>query len=336
MVALPSVGAEWEAVYGYNPLGIRKGIITNILLRDYHGSLTNLADPLVGVNADGVFTPFALDGKYRTDLLSSSFPGGQFFDLGALKETGTKISANTTVDKTMIAQSRRPQRYDLTEETDEINFVCRESSPLIDYLRFDKPLIGVPDTGTLSYAVKKPAEGDIVERQIIALAEDGDFHFAYIFPRVARDKVGDSNLNKKDPDELDLTYGAVLCPFAMYPVAVAREGAGWRAQSGAPVFSAVAPIATQTGATTATVAFTQPTLIHDPTPDTFVYTLEKSISPYTSWTSATILAPTVVGTTVTLSVTGLTTATAYKFRVTAAATSGATAVSQVSNIATTA
>src|SRR4029077_12387639 len=115
-------------VYGYNPLGIRKGIITNILMRDYHGSLTNLADPLVGLNTDGVFTPFALDARYRTDLLSVSFPGGQFYDLGALKETGTKISSNTTVDKTMIAQSRRPQRFDLTEEADEINFVARESS----------------------------------------------------------------------------------------------------------------------------------------------------------------------------------------------------------------
>lgn len=334
MVALPSTGLDWELVYGYNPLGIRKGIITNILMRDYHGSLTNLADPAVGLNADGVFTPFALDGKYRTDLLSVSFPGGQFFDLGALKETGTKISSNTTVDKTMIAQSRRPQRFDLTEEADEINFTAREATPTIDFLRFDKPLIAVPDTGTFSYAVRKPAEGDLVERQIIALAEDGDFRFAYVFPRVARSKMGDTSLNKKDVDELDLTYGAILCPFAMYPVSIAREGAGWRAQAGAPVFPAPAPVATATSPQSATIAFTVPTQLHEPAPDTLVYTVQKAPSPFTTFSSATLTTTVLVGSTVTLTVTGVTTGTSFQFKVTATAVSGLSGTSLNSNSVT--
>lgn len=336
MVALPATGVEWEVTYGWNPLGIRKGIITNILMRDYHGSLTSLANPLVGLNDDGVFTPYAQDGLYRDDLLDVDFPGGQFYDLGSLKDDGVKVSANTDVEETMIAQSRRPQRYDLTKEEDEFEFTCREDNPVVDRLRFDMPLFQVADVGAAGYALRKPAEGDLMERQAILLAEDGNNRFAYIFPRVARKKVGDTQINKKDPHELNVSYGAILCPFAQYPVAIAREGSGERALAGAPVFVGSAPVATQTGATTATVAFTTPTLINDPAPDTFTYTLEKSVSPFSVWTSATIGAPAVVGTTVTLSVTSLTTATQYKFRVTAEATNEQSTVSTVSNTITTA
>lgn len=335
MVALPSTGLDWELVYGYNPLGIRKGIITNILMRDYHGGLTNLADPLVGLNTDGVFTPYALDGKYRTDLMLPAFPGGQFYDLGAIKDDGVKISANTDVEETMIAQSRRPQRYDLTKETDEIQFSCREDTPTIDLLRFDMPLANVPDIGKTSYAVKKPAEGDLIERQVIALAEDGDHRFAYIFPRVARSKIGDSQLNKKDPHDFDVTYGAILCPFANYPVAVAREGIGWRSLGGYPVFPAPAPVATGITGLLATIVFTVPYLVHDPKPDVFTYTVEKAVSPFTTWTSATVTLTTLVGSTVTLTVSGLTNAIQYQFRVTATATvNSLAAVSLNSNTAT--
>lgn len=333
MVALPSTGVEWEAAYGYNPLGIRKGIITNVLGRDYKGSLTNLADPLVGLNTDGVFTPYALDGKYRSDLLQPAFPGGQFYDFGALKDDGVKISAATSVEETMIAQSRRPQRYDLSKEEDEVEFTCREDNPTVDLLRFDMPLANVPDIGKTSYTLKKPAEGDLVERQLIVLAEDGDHRFAYIFPRVGRKKVGDTQLNKKDPHELNLAYGAILCPYAMYPVAIAREGAGWRALGGAPIFALPAPVATAATGLIATVAFTVPTLLHDPKPDTLTYTCEKSVSPFTTWTSATISVPPVlVGSTVTFTISGLTNAVVYQVRVTATATVNAqSAVSVVSN-----
>lgn len=321
MVALPTTGVAWEIAYGYNPLGIRKGIITNVLGRDYKGSLTNLADPLVGLNADGVFTPYALDGTYRSDLLQPAFPGGQFYDFGSLKDDGVKMSANTDVDETMIAQSRRPQRYDLTKEEDEIEFTCREDSPIVDLLRFDMPLFNVPDIGKASYALRKPAEGRLVERQLIALAEDGDHRFAYIFPRVARKKIGDTSINKKDPHELNLSYGGILCPYAMYPVSVAREGAGWRSLGGAPIFAPPAPVATAVAGATATLAFTVPTLLHDPKPDVFTYTVAKTVMPAgTPVTSATVTNTTLVGSTVTLTLSGVTAATQFKFAVTAIAT----------------
>lgn len=335
MATLPSTGQEWEATYGFNPLGIRKGVITNVLIRDYHGSLTNLKDPLVGLNDDGVFTPYAGDGLYRDDLLDPEFPGGQWYDFGSLAESGVEITPDVKVSDVKIAQSRRSQRFDIEEENDEIMWTYREGNPGVDLLRFDKQLINVPDAGKAGYTVLKPSAGKLIERQVCALAEDGDHRFSYVFPRLGRKKVGKTALNRKDPDDLQLTYGALICPFVDSPVYIAREGAGWRGQAGAPIFSDT-PVATQTGATSATVAFTTPTLLNDPAPDSFTYTVQKSVSPYSSWTSATTSTPTVVGVTVTIPVTALTTATAYKFRVIATSTSEQTTTSSPSNVATTA
>lgn len=337
MVALPSTGAAWVAAYGYNPLGIRKGIITNILMRDYHGALTNLADPLVGLNTDGVFTPYALDGLYRTDLLNPAFPGGQFYDLGALKDDGIKMTTDTDVDETMIAQSRRPQRFDLTKESDTLEFTCREDNPTVDLLRFDMPLINIADAGKSSYVLKKPAEGGLVERQAIALAEDGDYRFAYIFPRIARSKIADTQMNKKDPHDFGVTYGAILCPFAQYPVSIAREGAGWRAQAGAPIFTSVAPVLTAVAGATATVSFTVPQLLRDPDPDVFTYVVNKTVMPAgTPTTVATQTgSPVLVGSTVTITLSGMTAATQWSVQVTATATvNSLTGTSLASNTVT--
>lgn len=229
---LPNTGVEWSAAYGnaYNPLAIRKGLITNILIRDYKGSVTNLKASAIQTNTAGIFSPFAADGLYRSDLLSPSLNGGRFYDVGALKDDGVKLTPDVSIEGVKIAQARRAQRFDIAEENDEIMFTCRESNPVVDALRFDLPLSNLGTTGSAQYTLTKPSEGDIVERQIIALAEDGDQRFAYVFPRVARKKVGATQLNRKDPDDLELTYGALICPFVDTPVYIVRDGIGWRDQ----------------------------------------------------------------------------------------------------------
>ena len=227
---LPATGVEWAAAYGesWNPLGIRKGLITNVLIRDYGGSTTDLSASAAGLNAAGVFSPYATDGLYRDDLLGSGFTGGQWYDVGALKDDGIKLTPDVSVEGVKVSQARRAQRWDITDENDEIMFTARESNPVVDALRFDLPLSGLGTLGAAGYTVVKPAESDLIERQIIALAEDGDQRFAYIFPRVARKKVGATQLNRKDPDDLELTYGALICPFVDTPVYIVREGDGWR------------------------------------------------------------------------------------------------------------
>nr|WP_255525524.1 fibronectin type III domain-containing protein [Mycolicibacterium sp. BK634] len=108
-------------------------------------------------------------------------------------------------------------------------------------------------------------------------------------------------------------------------------GDGWTAIGGVPVFPGAAPTATQTGATTATVAFTAAIGGGDP----FDYTVEKAAGPsYSSWTNATV-GSTSGTSTVTLGITGLTTATSYKFRVKATGTNGNSSTSANSNSVTT-
>lgn len=228
---LPSTGVEWTNAYGnaYNPLGIRKGLITNILIRDYKGPTTSLKNAAAGLNTAGFFSPYATDGKYRNDLLNTNFDGGRWYDVGALKDDGIKLTPDVSVEGVKIAQARRAVRYDITDENDEIMFTCRESNPVVDALRFDLPLSSLTTGGSAGYTVAKPSESDLIERQIIALAEDGDNRFAYVFPRVSRKKVGATQLARKDPDDLELTYGALICPFVDAPVYICREGDGWRA-----------------------------------------------------------------------------------------------------------
>ena len=333
---LPSTGVEWSAAYGnaYNPLGIRKALITNILIRDYKQGTTSLKNDAVGLNASGLFSPFATDGLYRSDLLDTTLDGGQFYDVGSLKDDGIKLTPDVSVEGVKIAQARRAQRFDITDENDEIMFTCRESNPVVDALRFDLALAGIADAGASGYSVAKPAEGDLIERQIVALAEDGDQRWAYVFPRVSRKKVGSTQLARKDPDDLELTYGALICPFVDTPVYIVRDGISWRNLAGSLVWLTTAPVATASGATAATVAFTRPTLSQDPQPDSLTYVVQRKTGAG-AFTTATTTAPTTVGKTVTIPVTGLTTATSYTFQVIATATSGQTATSPVSNSITT-
>lgn len=335
-MALQSTGSEWNATYGqtWNPLGIRKGLITNVLIRDYAGAATNLRESSVGLNTNGLFTPYATDGLYRTDLLDPAFPGGQFYDVGALKEDGIKLTPDVSVEMVKVAQSRRAQRFDITDENDEIMFTCRESNPVVDALRFDLPLAYIGDAGAPAYTVTKPSESDLVERQIVALAEDGNNRFAYVFPRVNRKKVGATQLNRKDPDDLELTYGALICPYVDAPIYIVREGSGWRSLAGVVIWNST-PVATAATATTATVAFTKPRLSNDPQPDTFTYTVERKTGSGSFVAATTTGNPSVSGSTVTLTVSGLTTATAYNFRVTAVASGSQAATSAASNSITT-
>jgi hypothetical protein len=112
-------------------------------------------------------------------------------------------------------------------------------------------------------------------------------------------------------------------------------GTGWTAIGGVPVWPGSAPVGTQTGPTTATVSATDPTGAGDP----FTVTAEKSVSPFSVWTAATIgsiTADTPNASSTTYNITGLTTATGYKFRLIAEGTNGATATSAVTGTVTTA
>ncbi len=329
---LPANGGTYGALLtpGINPLTVRKAIITDILIRDYlnpDGTVHNLADSSAGLDATtGLFSPFAADGKLRTDLLITASGSNQgFFHIGGLHEDGLEMCYNTDVSDTMIAQSKRPVRFDVTQDTDTVTIKALEGTPIVDYLRYDLPLSNLPDVGTAGYTIGKAAETAIVERQVIALGFDGDNYFAQTFPRMALRNRGNSNWNKADADVMELELGALLCPYVGKPALWHREGAAWRGLQGPPVFAA-APVATAVSGAKANVVFAKPTSKSS----TYTYSVERSVDGSTGWAPAT--SATTAGTSTSTS--GLSSVTAsqtHYFRVKATGSNGITTTSAVSN-----
>ncbi len=322
-MALPSTGGTYHDLLqpGINPLTVRKAIVTDILCRDYlnpDGTVHNLADPAVGLNDEGLFSPFAADGKLRDDLLGEDGLG--FYHLGALHEDGTEMTYDTNVADTMIAQSKRAVRFDVTQDNDGITIKALEGTPLIDALRYDKPLRNLKDLGEIGYTIAKDAETVLVERQVIALGFDGDNYFATTYPRMSLRKRGNAAWNKKDPDTMELELGALLCPYVGTPALWHREGASWRGLQGAPVFAA-APVATAVTGQKADVVFAKPAS----KASSLTFVVEKSNDGVT-WTTAT--PDTTSGTsTITIRVTGITSSLTWYFRVKATGTNGKTTTS---------
>lgn len=325
-MALPASGGSYHDLLqpGINPLAIRKAIVTDILIRDYRnadGSVHNLADPAIGLNADGQFSPFADDGKLRDDLLGEGGLG--FYHLGSLHEDGTEMTYDTDVSDLMIAQSKRAVRYDVTQDNDGITIKALEGSPIVDALRYDKELRNLKDIGEIGYTIAKDAETVLIERQVIALGFDGDNYFATTYPRMSMRKRGNSNWNKKDPDTMELELGALLCPYVGAPALWHREGASWRGLQGAPIFAA-APVAAAVAGGLADIVFAKPTTKSS----TITYEVEKSNDGTTGWTAATVTDTS--GTSpVTIRVSGVTSSSTWYFRVKATTSNGLTTTSAV-------
>lgn len=333
-MALPQTGTTYQAALQptINPLGIREGVVVDVLVRDYlrtDGTVNNLADPSVGLNTNGQFSPFAADGTLRSDLLGPSGLG--FYHVGGLNVDGIEMKSDTQTKDTYIAQSLRPVRIDVTQDADTIHIKCDESSPLVDALRFDKPLSSLQDYGSAGYSLAKDAETQLIERQFIALGFDGENLFSMTYPRMALKERGTTSWKRGEVDVTDITFGALLCPYVQSPVLLSRDGAAWRGLQGAPVFGAVAPVATAVSGQKATVAFAAATSVNTfATSSQYTYTVQKSSDGGTTWTSATVVSTT--GTTnLTITLSGITSSLNWIFKVTAVGSAQISTTSAASN-----
>lgn len=317
-MALPANGGTYGQILqpGINPLTVRKMIVTDLLIRDYlnaDGTVHNLADPAKGLNADGDFSPFAADGKLRTDLLGEA-PNHGFYHVGALHEDGLEMTYDTDVSETMIAQSKRAIRFDVTADNDGITLKAMEGTPLVDALRFDLPLRSLQDLGKAGYGLRKPAETPLVERQVIALGFDGENFVGDVFPRMSLRNRGNSNWNKSDADIMELELGSLLCPYVGTTALRFRDGAAWRGLQGVPVFAA-APVATAVVGQLADVVFAKPVSKSSQ----LEYVVKKSNDGGATWTTATVVAVTGT-TTITIRVSGITSSANWVFAVEATGT----------------
>jgi hypothetical protein len=333
-MALPSTGDTWANVLEptVNPLNVRKGIITDILIRDYRnadGTVHDLSASAAGLNSNGIFTPFAADSQLRTDLLVTASGANQgFYHIGFLKEDGWTETPSMTADDTDTAQTFYPVRTDVTKLGNELMFTAREWTPLIDMLQMDLPTVnGVPDIGTTNYSVKAPVANALCERQIIALGFDGVQFFSVTLPRVARKKIGKTEASKKNPVDLEMTYSTLICPFAQTPYIISRGGTGWAASGGAPIWSATPPVATAVTGLKATIVSAVPT---GADVGTITYTATKTLTGTT--TPVTGTAATSGGNvTFTTASSSLVLASAYTFNLIATGDNGAASTSLPSN-----
>lgn len=372
-MAIPSTGTTIRAG-GFVDVDNRfnqRGGLAAVLIRNNRGASTNISPFAAGSPPTRNWSPFALDGTPRDDLfavirvngewITNPDPNEGFWLIGALKEDGGPDRAPTVKeDNQMILQSNFPFDTDLTEEGIVIKFTGVETlKPSMKRIRMNVPLCDgsgnsiVEDPGTENFSIGKPIDVESQEWQIVlifARRKGGKFVYtAEGYSLCKLTAIGNFRRSKVDPDAGEL--GFTVLPDAYFvgkdpanptsneliPILYNEwvAGDGWTAIGGVPVFPGAAPLATQTGATTATVSFADPTGGGDP----FAIVVEKAISPFTSWTTATIGSHTddtpSVGFTQ-YNITGLTTATGYKFRAKATGTNGLSTTSQNSNTVTTA
>lgn len=372
-MAIPSVGTTIRAggfVDVDNRFNARGGLAA-VLIRNNRGAATNISPWTAGSPPTRNWSPFALDGTPRADLfavvrvngewVTNPDPNEGFWLIGALKEDGGPERAPTIKeDNQMILQSNFPFETDLTEEGIVINFTGVETlKPSMKRLRMNVPLCDqsgnsiVEDPGTENFTIGKPIDVESQEWQIVlifARRKGGKYLYsAEGYSLCKLTNIGNFRRSKTDPDAGELGYTVLPDPFFvgkdpanpsgddLIPILYNEwvAGDGWVAIGGAPVWPGVAPIATQTGATTATVSATNPVGAGDP----FTVIVEKSVSPFSVWTAATVGTTTPNSPSVdhtTYNITGLTTATQYKFRLKATGTNGQSATSAVSNAVTTA
>lgn len=262
---VPATGDTYANILqpGLNASAVRKGIITDLLIRDYldpNGIPRSLAHPDAGLDVDGVFTPWALDEKLRNDLIITSIvvPNLGFYHIGLIDESGIGFTTDTNVEGLRAAQTKRAIRFDVTEEDDEITIKALEGNPIVDALAHDKPLANLQDLGQKGYKVVKDPETQLITRQVIALMFDGEHRSSKTFPRMQLKSHGDTDWNKADADIMEVTLGALLDPLTKTPVIIHRAGTAWLGLQGVPLFAAP-PVAAVGGAEGATVTFAEPT-----------------------------------------------------------------------------
>jgi hypothetical protein len=323
-----TTGEVWPSLYTGNSDHIRKWLYGSVLIRDWKADgSTSLED----------FTPFADDNQLRTDLFEDTFPGGRWYEVGAITEDGVEFNPKFSVEETKIWQSRQSQRTDITEDDEEVMFTAAESTPVTDFLRNNLPLVGVPEIGETNYQVDKPDFSDIVYRQILVIGVDGSvgengqaIYLVEARPRVSLTKVGKRQFAAKKVDGTELTYGVYPDPATGTARRTYRGGPVWLSEGGVITFATPNTVtAAAATAGTATITLTQPTSANGP----FTYSVTKTTGGTT--TAATVSGtPSLSGQTVTITISGLTASTSYTFTVSVTGDNDATATYPVSNSVT--
>ena len=322
MVAVTS-----DSLYTGNPLNIFKGQKGLVLIRDY--------DP-TRISAN--FTPFdsatgLFDGTLKTT--------GGYQCLGAFDENGIEFDPSISVADTKIWQSPDKQRSDVTERGLTGAFTCVEQRPIIDAINNLLPLSAAGSIGQAGYVVKPDSSPTIYERDALFIGVDtkyGVTNRVAWFARCEMNKPDKYSWVRKTETQSKLVLEALFEPTIGAPYELFVDGPGWRASGGVTGVpgGVVAPVATAGGtAGTATLTFAVPATANGP----FTYSVFQDNGSAGTWatqlSSSQVVAST-VGSTVTLTLTGITPTGAHTFKVSAIGSNLSTsAKSLASNSVTT-
>lgn len=218
---------------------IERGGAQSIFLRDNRGAATDMSP----FEDDGVtvkWSPFALDGQPRDDLLIRRRIAGKFqyvetendgwWRIGTNTEDGgAEREPDTTSDDLMALQSKFPVDSETTEKSYTVRFVALETAdPLIHQLESELPLCdnnGDP-------IVPLPGEPDYFSGPTLDLESTAEYQigllyarrtsggFVYRFegyPAVKLDSQASKQRSKTDPDTADLTYKVLPNEYFMRP-----------------------------------------------------------------------------------------------------------------------
>lgn len=364
-MAQASTGTTWDAA-GLGNIDNRfleRGKLVAGLMRDARGAATDISPH----NPDGSirWTPFAADGKWRTDLFAfvrnNGFwltnpvsPNDGWHLFGAFKEgDGPSQKPKIDNDKFMIVQSNHPFDVDIVSEELPFSFTAVETAkPLMRRLRNNLPLndpatgaVLVEDPGLFNAVWCKPLDADNVDRQVLLCRERSvngqKIRTVEGYALAKLSDMGESKKDKKDSEAADLTYDPLPDGFFMgmvdgeyRPIIKATwvAGEGWTALGGIPIVSSSAPTATADSTGKAHFVFPDPTGTGDP----FVITAESTVDDGTTWLPATLDNPgavTSTGGNTTVKVKSVA-AGSTKFRAKVAGTNGASVYTPKSNAVT--
>lgn len=321
-----TTGVLWPSFYTGDGTRIRKWLYGSVLVRDWDsGGSTDMT----------TLTIFESDGNLSPSLLLPVADGGAgFFDVGSISENGVEFNPKFSTDSTKIWQSRKSQREDITEDDEEVMFACCETTPLVDYLWRNLPIgfdgnPNFPSLGSSNYHATKPFYSDTVYRQLLIIGVDGSVgangqaeYAVELRPRVSLSKKSKKQWAAKQVDVTELTYMTHIDPFSGYDADTIRGGIVWLDEGGPVVLPTVTTLtATAITGDKATIVFNQPTSPNQP----FTYTVTQQVGGSGPYNASTVDSTSVASGVVTLTVSGLTTSSAYTFKVHAIAANNAAA-----------
>lgn len=247
-----------------------------------------------------------------SDKLLNLLPSG-WFDLGWISDDGAQFSSNIDTSDVSSWGSVTPTRSDITQESTELQIAIQETN-----LHSIGMYVGVSTAGITAgtngeVQIKKPLQPVKQTYQLLVLGVDenaaGEIYFARYLPNAeVTDKDDQAFSSGDDPVVWPVTFSArpdttLGCAEMWF-----FGGPGWTSLLGGMGFGPAAPTNLTVGTVTSTtvpLTWTAPS----PTPDSYV--VQSSTDNGASWTD--VASPS----TATATISGLTTATTYKFRVAA-------------------